>query len=167
MRDFSLRRINSETVLVALERARSYRLANDPQQAESICLDILAIDPAHHEALTTLILALADQFSTRSDLFERTRSLAAGLHDEYERLYLSGLIAEREARAISPRGLGAGFARGLLLTAIELYERAEAIRPANNIDSILRRNGCLRIMQAEGLESVNANASGLDPSRAR
>jgi len=45
-----------------MEMTRSYRLLNEPDAAESICLDILAVKPAHKEALITLILALMDKF---------------------------------------------------------------------------------------------------------
>ena len=30
-----------------------YRLLNDPEQAESICLDILEVEPGNQEALVT------------------------------------------------------------------------------------------------------------------
>ena len=46
----------------ALERADRYRLLNEPVQAESICMDILEVDPGNQEALKTLLLALTDQF---------------------------------------------------------------------------------------------------------
>ena len=42
---FELRRISFASIEMALERAMRYRLLNDPEQAESICLDILEVDP--------------------------------------------------------------------------------------------------------------------------
>ncbi len=152
--DFSIRRIHPAAVPAALEKAGVYRLLNEPEQAESICLDILAIDPAHQEALTVLIMALTDQFPSRADLVARARARVAELHGEYERLYFNGLVFEREARAHLSRGLSARFAHALFLDAIGFYERAEAIRPANNDDPILRRNGCLRTLSAHDLEPM-------------
>ena len=75
-RDLSLRRIHPGAVPAALERARLYRLLNEPQQAESICLDILAIEPRDQEALTTLVMALTDQFPARAGLVERAKARA-------------------------------------------------------------------------------------------
>ena len=43
----------------ALEKADRYRLLNEPMEAESICLDVLATDPDHQDALVMLVLALA------------------------------------------------------------------------------------------------------------
>jgi len=154
-RDLSLRRIHPAAVPTALERARTYRLLNEPEQAESICLDVLAVEPDHQEALTTLIMALSDQFPARAGLVERAKALVPQLHGGYERLYFMGLLLEREARAHLGKGPSAGFAHDLFLDAIAHYERAEALRPPNNDDPILRRNGCLRTMVAEGLEPMN------------
>lgn len=155
-RDLSIRRIRPDAVPAALDRARTYRLLNEPQQAESICLDVLAIEPEHQEALATLIMALTDQFPTRAGLVERAKARVARLRGEYERLYFMGLVLEREARAHLGKGPSASFAYDLFLDAIAHYERAEALRPANTDDPILRRNGCLRTMAAEHLEPMIA-----------
>ena len=45
-----LKKLEKDSVPAALEKADRYRLLNDPEQAESICLDILAIEP-DNEAL--------------------------------------------------------------------------------------------------------------------
>ena len=58
----NLKPISREGIPAALEKAHLYRMLNQPQQAESICLDVLAADPAHQQALVTLLLALTDQF---------------------------------------------------------------------------------------------------------
>jgi hypothetical protein len=36
---------------------------NEPLEAESICRDVLEIEPDHQEALAALLLALTDQFT--------------------------------------------------------------------------------------------------------
>jgi len=137
-----------------MERARTYRLLNEPEQAESICLDVLAIEPDHPEAVTTLIMALSDQFPAHAGLVDRAKARVRQLRGEYEQLYFMGLVLEREARAHLGKGLSAGFAHDLFLDAIAHYERAEALRPPNNDDPILRRNGCLRTLASEGLEAM-------------
>jgi len=150
-RDLSLRRIHASTVPDALEKARVYRLLNEPEQAESICLDILLVEPQHQEALATLILALTDQFSRRPELVAEARNRVAQLQGTYEQLYYTGLVLERDARAQLAKGQRGRVAQDLFLQAIDHYERAEALRDRDNDDPVLRRNGCLRTMAAEGL----------------
>ncbi|MHC5064164.1 MAG: hypothetical protein ACYTG5_09340, partial [Planctomycetota bacterium] len=54
--EFVPKPISKESVPVALERAERYRLLNDPANAESICRDILAIEPDNNEARKMLLL---------------------------------------------------------------------------------------------------------------
>jgi hypothetical protein len=42
---FELRPLSSAAIPAALAKAERYRLLNEPSEAESICLDILAIEP--------------------------------------------------------------------------------------------------------------------------
>ena len=59
----------------ALAKAERYRLLNEPSEAESICHDILEIQPNNQQALISLILALTDQIaqdSARSPMPWRT-----------------------------------------------------------------------------------------------
>ncbi len=51
---------------VLSRKAERYRLLNEPAEAESICLDALAMEPDNHEALVTLLLALTEQFEKTS-----------------------------------------------------------------------------------------------------
>ena len=41
--------ISRDAIPLALEKAERYRLLNEPAQAESICLDVLAVDPRTSE----------------------------------------------------------------------------------------------------------------------
>jgi len=59
---FTLKLLHKEGIPAALDKAERYRLLNEPAEAESICLDVLAIEPDHQQALITLLLALTDQF---------------------------------------------------------------------------------------------------------
>jgi len=58
-----LKSLSVEGIPAALERAQRYRLLNEPSQAESICLDILATEPENQPAITLLLLSLSDQFA--------------------------------------------------------------------------------------------------------
>jgi len=133
----------------AIERAERYRLLNEPLEAESICLDVLATEPGHRQALITLLLALSDQFEDAlSDTVVRAQEVLAQLSDEYERAYYTGLICERRAKAQLRRaGPGSGYtAFASFQEAMDWYERAEARRPAGNDDALLRWNTCARIL---------------------
>ena len=94
-----------------------------------------------------LLLAITDQFGQRDpDEARQARELLPRLHDEYDRTYYAGIIFERQARAILKRGTpGGGFqAYDWFRTAMDLFERAEAIRPPGNDDALLRWNTCAR-----------------------
>ena len=144
-----LKPLSKEGIPGALARVERYRLLNEPEQAESICQDILTCDPENQEALQSLLLALTDQFGNGSGaLVEEAHTLLPRLHDNYEQLYYSGIISERRARAlINYGGLGTGsIAYDWFRDAMDSYEKAEAIRPPGNDDAILRWNTCARFL---------------------
>jgi hypothetical protein len=133
----------------ALERAERYRLLNEPVEAESICLDVLATQPGHPLALVTLLLSLTEQFEdSLGETVGRAQALLPRLGSEYERVYYAGLICERKAKAHLRRGgPGSGYAAfASLEEAIGCYERAEGLRPPGNDDALLRFNTCARIL---------------------
>jgi hypothetical protein len=149
--EFELKVLSSNAVPRALEKAVRYRLLNEPHEAESICLDALQVDPDNQEALTTLVLALTDQFDEDLSSVGRALEIADRLVDEYERQYHLGLIHERRAKALlrkrSP--LSGPRAYEWVCEAMACYERAEAIRPANNDDAVLRWNACARLIMSD------------------
>src|SRR5438045_7693780 len=113
---FKLKSLTREAIPAALEKAHRYRLLNEPEQAESICEDVLRLEPANQEALVTLILALTDRFAAdRPASPDAVRKLLPRLTAEYDREYYAGLIAEREGlawlRSGTPRGGGAACPR--------------------------------------------------------
>lgn len=145
-----LKPLTPEAIPRALEKAERYRLINQPWNAESICLDILAADPSRQDARRLLLLACTDQFrrGPGGHPADRAREALGHLTSAYERAYYAGVIAERLARARLDQQIpGAGFmAHELLSEAMEHYEAAEALRPADNGDAILRWNTCARMM---------------------
>jgi hypothetical protein len=152
---FTLKSISHEAIPGALELASRYRLLNEPELAESICLDVLAAEPDHQAALVTLLLALTDQFrGGHADCFGRARAVLPRLRDEYERHYYAGLIRERRGLAqLSQGGPGGGrAAAGWLGEAMAEYEQAEALRPPGNDNAILRWNACARVTMRHHLE---------------
>jgi hypothetical protein len=142
--------ISRDAVPSALEKAERYRLLNEPAQAESVCRDVLAVDPENQPALVMLLLALTDQFGLGSpECFAEAQAVVPRLHTEYQRLYYSGIIWERrgQACAIGGRPRSAGAAYAWICQAMDYYERAEQLRPPANDDPLLRWNSCLRLCQ--------------------
>ena len=144
-----LKPLSRDAIESALAKAERYRFLNEPGEAESICLDVLDVDPGNQQAQIGLLLALSDQFVGVSGASARAEQVANQLRGEYERLYYSGLIAERRAKAHLDRG-GTGAAHGVyewLMEALDYFERAERVRPAGNDDAILRWNACVRVLK--------------------
>lgn len=152
---FQLKPIEAAAVPKALEKAERYRLLNEPEEAESICLDVLALEPDNHEAVVTLLLALTDQFRHRGEPLARANELLPKLPGEYERHYYTGIICERWGNAHLDTGPGSDkIASAWLHRAMEHYEQAEAVRPPQNDDAILRWNTCARLITKHHLEPV-------------
>lgn len=144
---FELKPLSRDAIPEALEKAHRYRLLGEPSQAESICLDVLRLEPANQEALITLLLAISDQFEAGVSP-SRAREVLQSLPGDYERAYYAGIISERSARArMKQIRLGANFrAYEEFAEAMSCYERAEALRPPGNDDAILRWNTCARTL---------------------
>jgi hypothetical protein len=146
---FEPKPISREGVPAALEKAERYRLLNEPIQAESICLDILALEPASVSAIVTLLLAITDQFPAEMSAgVRRAREVAARLHEDYKRNYYEGIICERYAMAQlhggAPR-VGEVAYNGIR-EAMGWYEKAMAMPPAGEDEAILRWNTCARTL---------------------
>jgi hypothetical protein len=156
-----LKRLSHDAVPGALAKAERYRLLNEPAMAESICLDILEVEAQNQPALTTLILAITDQFSLHDagGHMARAQALIPRLADEYARVYYGAIIRERRARA-HMGGRPASTVRDWLLEALAGFERAIALRPAGNDDAILRWNACVRTLGT--LPAVTAPVDAAD-----
>lgn len=146
---FTLKPLDPTAIPQALARAERYRLLNESWEAESICLDVLEVDPDNQEALVTLILALTDQFPHHAaEGTERARALLPRLRHQYQRDYYEGIVWERRAKALLDAD-HAGSSRAVydwLRDAMDCFERAEANRPVGNDDAILRWNTCVRML---------------------
>jgi len=144
---FELRPLSPSAIPSALAKAERYRLLNEGGQAESICQDVIAVDPDNQEALAMMILAITDQFRDEATAMHvgRAERLLPQLHDPYTRAYYAALIHERRARAAIDAGR-ATMAYEWLRAALEGFDRAIALRPAGNDDAVLRWNACVRAL---------------------
>jgi hypothetical protein len=142
-----LKALHKDAIPAALAKAERYRLLHEPWQSVSICQDVLRIDPDHQDALIILILALTDQFDKGARV-DDAKELIPRLRDEYDRTYYSGLISERRAYCLlhQSRHGSSSVIYEWLTEAMTWYERAEAIRPPQNDDALLRWNTCARVL---------------------
>ncbi|MEW6671671.1 MAG: hypothetical protein AB1427_08200 [Thermodesulfobacteriota bacterium] len=160
---FTFKKIELGDIPAALERAERYRLVDEPSAAESVCHDILAVDPNNQPALVNLLLALAAQF--KEELFpayNRALEVQARLATPYQKAFYLGIIYERRAKAhLRKRGFSTGrVAYEWFQKAMAAYEQAIAIRPEGNPDSILRWNSCARILtEDKEVEKPSAKTS--------
>jgi hypothetical protein len=147
---FELKKLSPSGIDAALKKAERYRVLNEPWEAESICRDVLVIEPAHQPALVTLLLALTDQFTEGgNDRLSAARAVLPDLKDAYARAYYAGIICERWGkRVLETRSPGAGpVVYQWLREAMEHYEEAERVRPTGEDDAILRWNTCARLIE--------------------
>ena len=145
-----LKSLSREAIVRALEKAERYRLLNEPVEAESICLDVLRLEPENQQALQALLLALTDQFDEDApNAVSQAQAIVPRLKDDYARVYYAGIIAERRGKArLAQGGPASGHvAHDFLREAMALYEKAEGLRPPGNDDALLRYNTCVRILE--------------------
>lgn len=147
-----LKPISREGVPAALQKAHRYRILNDPTAAESICLDVLAVEPDNVDAQVMHLLSITDQFvhGHAADL-HRAEQAVARLADEYKRAYYGGVTLERWSKGILNLGApGAGeVAYEWIERALERYAKAESLRTPGNDEAILRWNTCVRLLERD------------------
>jgi hypothetical protein len=145
---YALKPISHDSVAGALAKAERYRLLNEPNEAESICHDILQIEPGNQAALINLILALTEQIAHDTRAFPDAMANVASLDSTYGRAYYAGIAWERRAKARYQAG-GPGAHRYVydwVVCALQLFETAEPLRPQGNDDVLLRWNACIRFL---------------------
>jgi tetratricopeptide (TPR) repeat protein len=142
---YSLKRLPRANLEAAIAKAAHYRDLNQPEEAESICRDVLDVDPHNQQAWKLLGLAITDRFpSAQVGLLEEAIEAFERLGDEYERVYHLGVAWERAAKAHLERN-EAHSAVTAFEHALRLYEKAEAMRP-DSPDPVLRWNRCVRLL---------------------
>jgi hypothetical protein len=144
-----LKKISKSGIGEALSKVELYRYLHQPEEAESICLDILALEPNHQLGLRMLGLTITDQFIGQgSDRYAEVEKIFHGLSDRYERLYYTGLLHERRAKAQLAAGRLPHTLLPLVEEAMRCFAEAEKIHPPDNDDAVLRWNRCVRLLQS-------------------
>jgi tetratricopeptide (TPR) repeat protein len=143
-----LKSISQAGINAAIAKAERYRFLNEPEEAESICRDILAIEPAHQLAQRVLGLAITDQFTGGvKDRFSEATAVFNALEEPYARFYYTGILHERHAKAQLRAGRPAQAIAAELEEAMGCFEKAEKIRASGNDEAILRWNRCARLLE--------------------
>ena len=163
--ELKLKSISKAGIAEAVSKAELYRFLNEPGEAESICRDILAVEPDHQAAMRLLALSITDQFTGGpADRHSEAESIFQGLKDPYERLYYTGIVHERRAKALLRSGARPHTVVILFEEAMNCFEHAEKIRPSGNDDAILRWNRCVRLLQSRSAGEWQREIESFDAS---
>jgi tetratricopeptide (TPR) repeat protein len=147
---FELKRLPRTSLDAAIAKAEHYRDLNQPEEAESICRDVLDLEATNARAWKLLGLALTDRFaSAHVGLLEQAIDAFERLPDPYERTYHLGVAWERAAKAHTERG-EAHSAVTSFEHALGLFEKAEKMHP-DSPDPVLRWNRCVRLLTTHPL----------------
>jgi tetratricopeptide (TPR) repeat protein len=163
---YELKKLMPGDLAKALEMAAHYRDLNQPEEAESICRDVIDVSPADAQAWKILGLALTDRFATGwAHLFEEATHAFKNLPAEYDRVYYAGVAWERLAKAQLEQGQ-AHNALHAFEAALDRFGRAQDLAPAGVPDAVLRWNRCVRALRTnpalrDALESPRESTLGL------
>jgi hypothetical protein len=135
-----LKTISRDAIPRAVQKAERYRLLNQSWATESICLDVLEVDPNNQQVLVG---------AEPGDLVRRAQAVLERITDPYQRLYYAGIIEERLGHAkLEHTAMHAeAIAYRSFRSAMEAYEQAERLRLPGNDDAILRWNTCARTIE--------------------
>ena len=144
--NYELKPLTSKNLSAAVDLAKHYRDLNQPEEAESICRDVIAVAPDNEDAWRTLGLALTDQFPARwMTLFDEARAAFNRLRDDYEKVYYTGITWERYGKAQIEAGR-AHNAIHAFQEALARFEEAERIAPKDLPNPIVHYNRCVRAL---------------------
>jgi len=132
-----------------LAMAQRCRDVSEPEEAESICLDVLDVEPDNQQALVLLLLARTDLLDRGlpGDV-ERAREPLGRLRSEFDREYYGGIVCERQARhLLRARGRHSSFvAWDWFQYAMDHFEAAARLEPGR-VEPALRFNACVRLIE--------------------
>lgn len=143
---WELKPLAARNLSAAVTLAKHYRDLNQPEEAESICRDILTVAPDNDDALRTLGLALTDRFPIAyMTLFDEACAIFGRLASEYERMYYTGIAWERYAKA----QLEAGRVQNAIHAfeeALGRFESSDKLGSPDDPASVLHFNRCVRAL---------------------
>lgn len=141
-----LKPLRARNLAAAVNLAKHYRDLNQPEEAESICRDILAVEPENEDALRILGLALTDRFPAAwMTLFDEACACFGRLRSPYEQAYYTAIAWERFAKAQVEAGR-AHNAVHAFEEAITRFEAADKLGSPDDPAPILHYNRCVRAL---------------------
>ena len=150
---YELKSISPTGIPQAIAKAERYRYLAQPEEAESICRDILAVDPENQAGWRLLGLCITDQFTGDvTDRYNEAEEAFKKLADAYEQLYYTGVLQERRAKAQLRAGQPPHAVRVRLEEAMRCFDQAAKIRPKGVEDALLRWNRCARLLEGLPVE---------------
>ena len=142
----ALKRLKDKNLGTAITLAKHYRDLNQPEEAESICRDVLEVAPENVDAWRTLGLAMTDRFASQwMCLFEDACTAFKKLPDDYERAYYVGIAWERYAKAQAEAGRAQN-AIHAFEEAIGYFDEASKHAAKDDPAPILHFNRCVRAL---------------------
>lgn len=151
---FELKKLGKEAIPAAIEKANQYRLLNEPGATESICLDILEVEPDNQEALVIIILAMTDRLNRDYSVGDsQIQTYLDKLTDDFQKAYYKGIVYERRAKALLRKNAMGNEATiyELFRQAMDCFEKAENLSSDKNDNALLRWNSCARIINSNKL----------------
>jgi len=150
---FAFRLLYKDSIPDAMKKSERYRLLGEPDEAESVCIDVLQVDPDNQEARVDLILAISDQFGReRRPRVELAMKIVGELTDEYQRRYYEAVVLEREARAHIDLETPPVLVFLRYCEAMDRFALAASIRPPGDDSAVIRWNACVRAIRRRQLQ---------------
>jgi len=150
---FAFRLLSKDSIPDAIKKAERYRMLGEPDEAESVCLDILQVDPDNQEARVDLILAITDQFGReRRPRVDLAMKVVGELTDEYQRAYYEAVVLEREARVHIDLETPPVLVFLRYCEAMDKFASAATIRPPGDDSAIIRWNACVRAIRRRQMQ---------------
>ena len=132
-----LKQLHKDAIPAALEKAERYRLLNEPGEAESICLDILAVDPDNQRAIITLLLAFTDRFEKTYGVSEtQTKELLSRVKSE-----MSGVLFRNHRRTPGKDETATAHA-GLPVSGLRSFTRSNGLVRKSRTAQPIRSRRC-------------------------
>lgn len=135
-----------EVALVTAQKSWSELRAED---TESICLDILSVEPQNAEALELLLRSRIELLKKGlPQSVARAQELLSSLATPFDQAFYSGMLREAQARyLLEKRGRSTSHvAYSWFRHAMDDFEASAAIEPSR-IEPKLRWNACLRTLK--------------------
>lgn len=146
----NLKTFKSDDVEAAMAAARTCWAELQIEDTESICQDVLSLDPTNQEAVELLFRSRVSLLSKGLPRgVERAQELVPQFDGDFEKAFFSGLLRENQARyLLDRRGRQASsVAYNWFRHAMDDFEEANR-QDSTRIEATLHWNACLRTLQA-------------------